>query len=114
MDKRLDELKAVRDEWEGDVHDLDSKLASGKIPEHDNLDAKMKVELWFALSDAIQQIIDLHGELIQEGMRAAGAARHIIGNAFDFLMPKAEKDQTIKDGINQLKALLEEQPEKET
>ena len=52
----LDELKAVLNEWEGDAHDLDSKLASGEIPELDNLDAKMKVELWFALFDAIKRI----------------------------------------------------------
>jgi hypothetical protein len=48
-------------------------------------------------------------ELIQEQMRAAGVARHMIGDAFDFLMPKDAQETTIKHAIDELKALLIEE-----
>lgn len=53
---KLDELKAILDEWEGDALELDYKIANGEIPELDNVDAKMKVALWFALQDALKQL----------------------------------------------------------
>ena len=55
----------------------------------------------------------LRGELIEEKMRAAGVARHLIGDAFDFLMPKDAQETTIKHAIDELKALLIEESDRE-
>ena len=57
----LSKAKEILDEWEGDVLELDYKISNREIPEHDNADAKMKIELWFGLQSTLQYIEALKG-----------------------------------------------------